>query len=168
MKFVCDSTFLIAIYLEMEIPTVLEDLNAKGFEFYVPKAVYDEVVKKHESIRTIIEEHIAKGIIKLVDVEIPEELESFLAVLGDGEKEVIAYSYQNDFTPILDEKKAREIWNEIKGDSIKTGRFMVNCVKEWEILDELTAIKCLIRLRKSNFWIKDEILLDLIEKVLDC
>jgi predicted nucleic acid-binding protein len=164
MEFVCDATFLIAIYVEIGSPNILEKLKSNGFRFYVPKTVYNEVLKKSK----LIEDHLNSGVIELVNVEIPEEYEAYLTGLDDGEKEVIAYSLQANKIPILDDDVAYKCWVNLGGNAMRTGRFIVNCVKNWKIIDELQAIRCLLSLRKSSFRIKDSILLNLIESVLDC
>jgi len=142
----------------------LEKLKANEFKFYVPKRVYEEVLRKSK----LIEHHLSLGIIEVVEVRIPDEYEAYLAGLDDGEKEVIAYSLVNCLTPILDDDVAYKRWMRFERGFMRTGKFIVNCAKEWNIIDKLQAIKYLTSLRRSSFRIKDSILLDLIEHVLDC
>ena len=109
VKYILDSSVLIAFYTEAKMPRIIEGLS-KYIELVIPYGVMEEL--KDGSTWSSMDNSI--NLYKIVKIEeIPQDLEEYRIKLGKGELEVlsIAYSYDNAVA-CIDDKEARKVADE--------------------------------------------------------
>jgi predicted nucleic acid-binding protein len=97
MAVVSDSTTLIIL----ENTSRFDLLSNLFNEIYIPQAVWDEIHVK--------EEFSLPPFIRLSPIEKPQELETLLYLLNQGESEAIVLAKAKNLPLIIDEKKGRKI-----------------------------------------------------------
>ncbi|UJG43131.1 MAG: hypothetical protein K9W46_12245 [Candidatus Heimdallarchaeum endolithica] len=170
--FICDSTFLIAFYIELDnrLDILLKVKNKdKKVVYFITPLIFSEVSAKspdlfqdNPSLFPVFPQKQGK--------EIENEYLPFLEpFVGKGEREVILYSISYGKTPILDDKFAVKVWLKISGKKpMRTSRFIVETYCSWDIISKSEAIHLLKKLKEKGFRISDDILLSLIRTIDTC
>lgn len=145
----------------------IEKLNLlEKYEIIVPKQVYDEIIKganigKEDAHK--IESLIEKGIIKLEETKINQEIEKYN--IGLGEKAAISLAIDKKIKIILlDERKARRIAKFYKLKPKGTLGVLIEAFNNNRISKK--ELKELIqKLVKEGYRISEELILDLLKEI---